>query len=99
MLLITAAPPRSARPVSINKRTDPLVPSLPFFLLIWLNGRAGRNELYPCQGRPGFERLVLSASIFFNRALSFTAVLQIVQSRRGVNRASMKSSGRSGPHW
>ena len=52
----------------------------------------------PCQARPGFDRLLLSASIFFSRALSLTAVLQIIQSRRSVSRASMKSSGKSGPH-
>jgi hypothetical protein len=51
------------------------------------------------QGRAGLATLLLSASIFLKRGLSVIAVFRTETSRRGVSFASMKSSGRSGPHW
>ena len=49
-------------------------------------------------GRAGFATLLFKASIFFSRGLSLRAVFRTPSSRRGVSLASMKSSGRSGPH-
>ena len=50
------------------------------------------------QDAPASRRCSSSASIFFSRGLSLRAVFRTPSSRRGVSLASMKSSGRSGPH-
>ena len=60
--------------------------------------RRGRRRENHRHGRAGFATLLFSASIFLSRGLSLTASLSTLTSRRGVSLASMKSSGRSGPH-
>ena len=60
--------------------------------------RRGRRRENHRHGRAGLATLLFSASIFLSRGLSLTASLSTLTSRRGVSLASMKSSGRSGPH-